>query len=62
MLLAWAEANSRVSQADWREPLVDARRRLGAHVDGTLLRSRIAASYATVLALVGAALALLRVL
>jgi len=62
-LLAWADANRRVlAGGDWREPLVAARRQLGAHADGTLMRSRLAAMYAIVLAMVGAALALLHLL
>ncbi len=57
-LLAWAEANRRViAGGDWREPLVEARRRLGTHADGTLLRSRLAAGYAVVLVVLGAAFA-----
>ncbi len=60
-LLAWAEANRRViAGGDWREPLVDARRRLRAHADRTLLRSRLAAGYAIVLAVVGSALILIQ--
>ena len=62
-LLAWAEANRRVFAGDdWREPLIEVRRRLGAHVNGTLFRSRLVQSYAIILALVGAALAVLHLL
>jgi hypothetical protein len=59
-LLAWSDANRRaLAGGDWREPLVAARRRLGANADGTLRRARLLRGYATALAVVGALLAFL---